>query len=169
MRYTSFNFRLPGTQYKRLPFLYSNSTKIANEFFVTLENYKILCYNRGKYQLPGGSRMELGEKLREARLEAGLSQRALCGDVITRNMLSQIENGSAKPSMATLQYLAGQLGKPVGYFLEEQALLSPNSDILLQARQAYAHRQHRQVLLILSVRQRLLLRSIHIKFVLIST
>ena len=94
--------------------------------------------------------MELGEKLRAARLEAGLSQRALCGDVITRNMLSQIENGSAKPSMATLQYLAGQLGKPVGYFLEEQALLSPNSDILLQARQAYAHRQHRQVLLILS-------------------
>ena len=32
--------------------------------------------------------MELGEKLRLARLEAGLSQRALCGDEITRNMLS---------------------------------------------------------------------------------
>ena len=37
--------------------------------------------------------MELGEKLRLARLEAGLSQRALCGDEITRNMLSRIENG----------------------------------------------------------------------------
>ena len=34
--------------------------------------------------------MELGEKLRRARLEAGFSQRALCGDEITRNMLSQI-------------------------------------------------------------------------------
>jgi transcriptional regulator with XRE-family HTH domain len=34
-------------------------------------------------------------------------------------MLSQIENGSAKPSMDTLRYLAGQLGKPMGYFLEE--------------------------------------------------
>ncbi len=63
--------------------------------------------------------MSLGEKLRQARLEAGISQRALCADVITRNMLSQIENGSARPSMATLQYLAGQLGKPVSYFLEE--------------------------------------------------
>ena len=29
--------------------------------------------------------MELGEKLRNARLEAGLSQRQLCGDAITRN------------------------------------------------------------------------------------
>ncbi len=63
--------------------------------------------------------MTLGEKLRQARLEAGLSQRALCGDVITRNMLSQIENGSAKPSMDTLRHLAAQLQKPVSYFLEE--------------------------------------------------
>ena len=54
--------------------------------------------------------MELGEKLRKARLEAGLSQRQLCGEEITRNMLSLIENGSAKPSMKTLQYLAAGNG-----------------------------------------------------------
>ena len=54
--------------------------------------------------------MELGQKLRLARQEAGLSQRQLCGEVITRNMLSQIENGTAKPSMETLRYLAGRLG-----------------------------------------------------------
>lgn len=65
--------------------------------------------------------MTLGEKLRQARLEAGLSQRQLCGDQITRNMLSQIENGSANPSMSTLQYLAQKLNKPVGYFLEDGA------------------------------------------------
>ena len=41
--------------------------------------------------------MELGEKIRQARLEAGLSQRALCGDVITRNMLSQIETALPSP------------------------------------------------------------------------
>ena len=93
--------------------------------------------------------MEVGEKLRQARLEAGLSQRALCGDVITRNMLSQIENGVAKPSMATLQYLAGQLGKPVGYFLEEQTLVSPNPGVMEQARAAYAQRQHEAVMQIL--------------------
>ena len=61
--------------------------------------------------------MEMGELLRQARLEAGLTQRELCGERITRNMLSQIENGAARPSMATLQYLADALGKPVSYFL----------------------------------------------------
>ena len=90
--------------------------------------------------------MELGKKLRSARLEAGLSQRQLCGNVITRNMLSQIENGSANPSMATLQYLSGQLGKPVSYFLQEETVLSPNPDTLQKARQAYSQRQYQQVL-----------------------
>ncbi len=90
--------------------------------------------------------MQLGEKLRKARLEAGLSQRQLCGETITRNMLSQIENGSANPSMATLQYLAGQLGKPVSYFLQEETLLSPNPSLLQQARQAYARREYATVL-----------------------
>ena len=64
----------------------------------------------------------MGQLLRQARQEAGLSQRALCGDRITRNMLSQIENGTARPSMATLQYLADALGKPVSYFLGETVL-----------------------------------------------
>ena len=81
--------------------------------------------------------MELGEKLKQARLEAGLSQRQLCGEEITRNMLSLIENGSAKPSMKTLQYLAARLGKPVSYFLEETAVLSPNQEIMASVRQLY--------------------------------
>ncbi len=63
--------------------------------------------------------MELGQRIKAARLEAGLSQRQLCADTITRNMLSQIENGSAKPSMTTLTVLAQRLGKPVGYFLND--------------------------------------------------
>lgn len=66
--------------------------------------------------------MELGEKLRQARLEAGLSQRELCGDAITRNMLSQIENGAVSPSIATLRHLARRLGRPMGYFLDETAV-----------------------------------------------
>lgn len=79
--------------------------------------------------------MELGERLRQARLEAGLTQRALCGEAITRNMLSQIENGSAKPSMDTLRYLASRLGKPLSYFLDEETPVSPNLSVILQARQ----------------------------------
>ncbi|MBQ7817603.1 MAG: helix-turn-helix domain-containing protein [Oscillospiraceae bacterium] len=81
--------------------------------------------------------MELGQLLKQARLEAGLSQRQLCGDQITRNMLSQIENGSAKPSMETLRYLAGRLGKPISFFLEEDTA-SPNQALVAQARTAFA-------------------------------
>ena len=93
--------------------------------------------------------MDLAEKLKTARLEAGLSQRQLCGDRITRNMLSQIENGSARPSMATLGYLAQRLGKPVSYFLEEQAVVSPNLEIIAQARAAYGQKDYTRVLAIL--------------------
>ena len=76
--------------------------------------------------------MDLGKKLKNVRLEAGLSQRQVCGERITRNMLSQIENGSARPSMDTLRYLADRLGKPLGYFLDT------DSDSLHAARLAYA-------------------------------
>ena len=65
--------------------------------------------------------MELGKRLRQARLEQGISQRQLCGEEITRNMLSLIENGSARPSMKTLEYLARKLGKPLSFFLDENA------------------------------------------------
>ena len=79
--------------------------------------------------------MELSQKLKQARLDAGLSQKALCGDRITRNMLSQIENGSARPSMDTLRFFADRLGKPISFFLEEQAVLSPNQQLMAAARQ----------------------------------
>ena len=82
--------------------------------------------------------MELGEKLRQARLEAGLTQRQLCGEEITRNMLSQIENGTARPSMQTLSYLARQLGRPVSWFLEEDAAVSANLQAIVSAREAFS-------------------------------
>lgn len=82
--------------------------------------------------------MELGSRIKAARIAAGLSQRQLCGEHITRNMLSQIENGSAQPSMKTLGYLAEKLGKPVSYFLDEQAALLPNQQPMAEARTAMA-------------------------------
>ncbi len=82
--------------------------------------------------------MDLGSRIKAARIAAGLSQRQLCGEHITRNMLSQIENGSAHPSMKTLGYLAEKLGKPVSYFLDEQAALLPNQQPMAEARGALA-------------------------------
>ena len=78
--------------------------------------------------------MELGQRIKQARLEAGLSQRQLCGDVITRNMLSLIENGAARPSMDTLRLFAARLGKPLSWFLEEDAVTSPNQAVMADAR-----------------------------------
>ena len=93
--------------------------------------------------------MELGEKIRQARQELGLSQRQLCGEEITRNMLSLIEHGSARPSMDTLRFLASRLGKPVSYFLEEDAIVSSNQESMLRARQAYQQGNMEQTRLLL--------------------
>lgn len=90
--------------------------------------------------------MELGQRLKQARLALGLSQRQLCGDTITRNMLSQIENGAAHPSMDTLRCLAARLGKPVSYFLEEETVTSPNQPAMAAAREAARTGAWQQVL-----------------------
>lgn len=66
--------------------------------------------------------MELGQRIRQARLAAGMTQRELCGDQITRNMLSLIENGGAKPSMDTLLYLSRRLGLGVDQLLGDDPL-----------------------------------------------
>lgn len=79
--------------------------------------------------------MELGQRIKAARLEAGLSQRQLCGEACTRNMLSLIESGRAKPSMETLRYFARQLGRPLSWFLEE-TVASPNQLVMEKAEKA---------------------------------
>ncbi|MGM9636905.1 MAG: helix-turn-helix domain-containing protein [Eubacteriales bacterium] len=69
--------------------------------------------------------MTLGQKVRMLRKERRLTQTALCGSYMTRNMLSQIESDSANPSVATIRYLAKMLEVPVGYFLDEDDNLLP--------------------------------------------
>ncbi len=67
--------------------------------------------------------MKLGEKIKERRTALGMTQKELAGDHMTRNMLSEIENGIAMPSLANLQYLATRLGVSAGYLLEETMTL----------------------------------------------
>ena len=90
--------------------------------------------------------MNLGQKLKQERLQQGLSQRQLCGDVITRNMLSLIENGSASPSMETLRYLSARLGKPMSYFLDEEVVISPNQSVMELAREAFHQENYERTL-----------------------
>ncbi len=63
--------------------------------------------------------MNLGQKIKAIRTEKMMTQKELSGSEITRNMLSQIESGSAQPSLSTIIYLAGKLGVPAGYLLSE--------------------------------------------------
>ncbi len=69
--------------------------------------------------------MTLGEKIKNARKNAGITQNALAGDKITRNMISCIENGSATPSLDTLKYISDTLKLPISYFV------SDNDDIFI--------------------------------------
>jgi tetratricopeptide (TPR) repeat protein len=61
----------------------------------------------------------IGQRLRQARLAAGLTQQQLAGDRYTKAYISALENGIAKPSMAALNYLAPRLGKTASEILSD--------------------------------------------------
>src|SRR6267142_8201 len=61
----------------------------------------------------------IGQRLREARLAAGLTQQQLAGERYTKAYISALENGIAKPSMAALNYLAPRLGHTASEILSD--------------------------------------------------
>jgi transcriptional regulator with XRE-family HTH domain len=69
--------------------------------------------------------IQLGKKLKEARLTKKMTQSDVVGTFITRNMLSQIESGAASPSLRTLEYLANTLEIPIHYLVTEQYQHAP--------------------------------------------
>lgn len=68
--------------------------------------------------------MLLGQKIKELRLEKKMTQSALADGIVTRNMLSEIENGIAQPSISTMTELAARLDAPLAYFFSETGDLS---------------------------------------------
>ena len=72
--------------------------------------------------------VELGKRIKEARLARKMTQADVVGDFITRNMLSQIESGTATPSVKTLTYLAKVLQLPVNYLLPDEAEIPDEGD-----------------------------------------
>lgn len=82
--------------------------------------------------------MTLGQKIRALRKEKKMTQSALAGTEITRNMLSRIESDDALPSLTTLLYLSERLRVPAGYFLSENAsLLTYKKEEFLPAMKRY--------------------------------
>lgn len=64
--------------------------------------------------------LRIGERIREARHRAGLTQQQLAGDRYTKAYVSALETGIARPSMVALTYLCERLGLPASHFLDEQ-------------------------------------------------
>ncbi len=61
----------------------------------------------------------IGTKIKQIRKRRNMTQSAVAGDKITRNMLSRIENGTALPSLDTLEYISIKLEVPMSYLLSD--------------------------------------------------
>lgn len=61
----------------------------------------------------------IGQRIREARHRAGLTQQQLAGERYTKAYVSALENAVARPSMVALNYLAERLNLPASHFLGE--------------------------------------------------
>src|SRR2546428_10121151 len=62
---------------------------------------------------------KLGDRLREARLAAGISQAQLGAPYFTRAHVSAIELGKIRPAMRSLEAMAKKADKPTSYFLDD--------------------------------------------------
>lgn len=84
--------------------------------------------------------LSLGKKIKNLRLKKGMTQAELAGETITRNMLSQIENETAQPSVGTVLELAEKLETPAEYFFSEINDPEPFYKLLFieKIRKAYA-------------------------------
>lgn len=60
----------------------------------------------------------IGEKIRDLRKALGLTQEQLAGRELTKSYVSQVELGRIRPSRKALEVMARRLGKPLGYFLD---------------------------------------------------
>src|SRR3954447_17826629 len=82
----------------------------------------------------------LGERLRQLRVAAGLTQTDLAGDRFSKEYISQIERGKTKPTSDTIEWLALRLGVDAGFLAsgvsaDERAkaeTILARADLLLQ-------------------------------------
>src|ERR687886_428840 len=65
--------------------------------------------------VPQPSGLRLGERLRQLRVAAGLTQSDLAGDRFSKEYVSQIERGKTRPTRETIDWLAERLGVDAGF------------------------------------------------------
>ena len=57
----------------------------------------------------------MGERLRQLRVSAGMTQSDLAGDRFSKEYVSQIERGKTRPTAETIEWLAARLGVDAGF------------------------------------------------------
>jgi tetratricopeptide (TPR) repeat protein len=57
----------------------------------------------------------MGERLRQLRVAAGLTQTELAGERFSKEYVSQIERGKTRPTAETIEWLAAKLGTDAGF------------------------------------------------------
>ncbi len=65
------------------------------------------------------------ERVREARLAAGLTLEEVADGVVTRAFIHRVEKGMSRPSLVTLTLIADRTRKPIEYFLKDPSAPLP--------------------------------------------
>ena len=101
----------------------------------------------------------LGKRIKEARLAKKMTQSEVVGDFITRNMLSQIESGSATPSVKTLEYLCKVLEIEPNTLLpdENDSKNAPDAEVYISIRKEFINKNYKAVIEYVRLRRKLAL------------
>jgi len=73
----------------------------------------------------------IGQRIRQARLERGMTQQQLADPDLSKSLISLIENDRIRPSLKTLGKLAERLGRPVSEFLEPDLATPKDLQVLM--------------------------------------
>ena len=84
----------------------SSTTQYVSDSSATRQQQRLSAAQAG---------LRLGERLRQLRVAAGLTQTDLAGDRFSKEYVSQIERGKTRPTRETIGWLAGQLGVDAGF------------------------------------------------------
>jgi tetratricopeptide (TPR) repeat protein len=84
----------------------SSTTQYVSDSTATRQQQRLSAAQAG---------LRLGERLRQLRVAAGLTQTDLAGDRFSKEYVSQIERGKTRPTRETIEWLAGQLGVDAGF------------------------------------------------------
>src|SRR3954447_24494093 len=77
---------------------------------LTTSEHSVTKIARRETNRQGPASIRLGERLRQLRVSAGLTQSDLAGERFSKEYVSQIERGKTRPTRETIEWLAIRLG-----------------------------------------------------------